>query len=378
MATLVYNRDGGGSPVVARNGFVFEQLNELGLGCRTYLIGSPATKEAALVDPVLGSSTAYLARLEAGGWTLRYVIDTHTHADHLSGGRILSERTGAEFVMHKKAAAERVTLRWTDGYSITLGDVVLDFIETPGHTKDSGSIRIPGRILSGDWLFIGGAGRTDLPGGDPGEHWDSLRRVIPSLPEDTIICPGHDYQNHDESVLREEKLSNANLRPLARDEYVRWLAASARPTPDWMIETLRANREGATDENMNLVPAGSESACMCQPATVPPGVVEASVEEVRRRISSGGVDLLLDVREPDEYEGPLGHVPGAVLIPLGDLEARLSEIESYRDGEVVAICRSGSRSARACAILSAAGFRSVSNMTGGTMAWAEKGFPVER
>jgi glyoxylase-like metal-dependent hydrolase (beta-lactamase superfamily II)/rhodanese-related sulfurtransferase len=364
--------------VAARTRFVFEQLNELALGCRTYLIGSSATKEAALVDPVLGSSSAYLMALGAGGLSLRYVIDTHTHADHLSGGRLLSERTGAEYVMHKKAAAERVTLRWTDGYSLSVGDVVLDFIETPGHTKDSGSIRIPGRILTGDWLFIGGAGRTDLPGGDPGEHWDSLYRVIPSLAEDTILCPGHDYQKREESTLGEEKLSNGNLRPRSREEYVRWLAAAAQPTPDWMIETLRANKEGVTDEAMNLMPAGCESACMCQPASVPPGVVEASVEEVRRRISTGAVSLLLDVRQPEEYRGPLGHVPGAVLIPLGELEARLSEIETHREREVVAICRSGSRSAKACEILTAAGFRSVSNMTGGTLAWTEKGFPVER
>jgi glyoxylase-like metal-dependent hydrolase (beta-lactamase superfamily II)/rhodanese-related sulfurtransferase len=354
------------------------QLNDLALGCRTYLIGSPATKEAALVDPVLGSSSDYLTTLREGGWTLRYVIDTHTHADHLSGGRLLTERTGAEFVMHRKAAAERVTRRWTDGDSITLGDVVLDFIETPGHTRDSGSIRIPGRILTGDWLFIGGAGRTDLPGGDAGEHWDSLRRVIPSLSEDTIVCPGHDYQSRDESTLREEKLANVNLRSRSRDEYVRWLAASARPTPDWMIETLRANKEGITDEAKNLMPAGAESACMCQPASLPPGVSEASVDEVRRRIASGEVSLLLDVRQPDEYEGPLGHVPGAVLIPLPELPERLSELESYRDGEVVAICRSGSRSAKACEILSSAGFRNVSNMTGGTLAWTEKGFAVER
>ena len=356
---------------------VFEQLNPD--ACRTYFVGSPETKEAALVDPVLGATEEYLRYLENGGWSLRYVLDTHTHADHLSGGRLLSQRTGAEYAMHRKAGSKHASMRLTDGSTLALGETILEAIETPGHTKDSITVKLPGRLLTGDFLFIGSAGRTDLPGGDPGEHWESLNRVIPSIDESTLVCPGHDYQGKRESLLREEKRTNSNLRPRARAEYVAWLSATRRPTPEWMVATVRANNDGPTDPALNFMPPDEVSACMCEPAPAL-DLPEISVEEVQRLVASGGESgrLLLDVRRPDEYVGELGHVPGAVLVPLPELPARLSEIEGYREKTIIAICRSGSRSAKATALLRDAGFQNVWNMTGGTLAWREKGFPVER
>lgn len=357
--------------------FVFEQLNPD--ACRTYFVGSISTREAALVDPVLGATQEYLRYLEDGGWILKYLIDTHTHADHLSGGRLLSERTGAEYAMHRKAGARHAPLRLTDGATLSLGKTVLEIIETPGHTKDSITLKLPGRLLTGDFLFIGSAGRTDLPGGDPGEHWESLNKVIPSLDEDTLIYPGHDYQGRRESILREEKRTNVNLKPRSRDEYVRWLAATKRETPEWMIATVRANNDGPTDPSLNFMPADAVSACVCEPAPSL-DIPEMSVEEVQKLLASGEepAPLLLDVRQPDEFRSELGHVPGAVLIPLSELPSRLSEIEDYRDKAVVAICRSGSRSAKAAALLRDSGFENVWNMTGGTLAWRQRGFPVER
>ena len=356
---------------------VFEQLNPD--ACKTYLVGSPESREAALVDPVLGATEEYLKVLDKDGWSLRYVIDTHTHADHLSGGLLLSQRTGAEYAMHRKAGSKHASLRLSDGSTLPLGGTILEAIETPGHTKDSITLKLPARILTGDFLFIGGAGRTDLAGGDPGDHWESLHRVIPKLDEATLIYPGHDYQGRRESVLREEKRTNANLEPRGREEYVSWLSSMRRPTPDWMIETVRANNEGPTDTSLNFMPADEVSACMCEPAPAL-GLPELSVEDVRRLVASGGESgrLLLDVRQPDEYAGELGHVPGSILIPLPELPARLSEIERYRNKKVIAICRSGSRSAKATVLLMDAGFQDVWNMTGGTLAWREKGFPLER
>ncbi|MGH9334192.1 MAG: MBL fold metallo-hydrolase, partial [Vicinamibacteria bacterium] len=310
-------------------------------------------------------------------------IDTHTHADHLSGARLLVERTGAEYAMHQKGGAKHATIRWNDGSTLSVGELVIEAIDTPGHTKDSMTLKIPGRVLTGDWLFIGGAGRTDLPGGDPGDHWESLTRVIPSLDESTIICPGHDYHGRQESSLREEKRINSNLAPRGREEYILWLRSMAQATPPWMLETLRVNNEGATDPSLNFAPEDGAAACMCQPGPSPRSsrVPEVSVEEVSKLIGAGGGSekrLLLDVRQPDEYVGSLGHVPGAILIPLPELPARLSEIEGFRDFRVIAICRSGARSAKAAEILVGAGFRDVWNMTGGTLAWRDRGFPVER
>lgn len=349
------------------------QLN--GSACKTYLIGCPKTKEAALVDPVIASTDEYLKFLEDAGWSLRYVIDTHTHADHISGGLVLRERTGAAYVMHKKAGSRHPNERLTDGSTLTLGELSLESIDTPGHTKDSVTLRLPGAVLTGDWLFIGAAGRTDLPGGDPGEHWDSLQRIIPQLDETTLVYPGHDYANHTHSSVGNEKTNNPNLKPRSRDDYVRWLASAAQATPEWMIETVRANNEGVTDPTVSFMPEGAESACVCAPssneaiAIITVDDVHASMDEPR---------LLLDVREPHEYTGPLGHVPGAILIPLGELPARLAELEAHKNQKVIAICRSGGRSAQATEILMKAGFTNVLNMTGGTLAWTEKGFVVER
>jgi glyoxylase-like metal-dependent hydrolase (beta-lactamase superfamily II)/rhodanese-related sulfurtransferase len=354
---------------------IVRQLNEG--ACRTYLVASAGARDAALVDPVLASTDRYLQVLHEEGWQLRWLIDTHTHADHLSGCRFLAERTGAEYAMHRKAGARHVSTRLSDGSTLKVGDVVLEAIETPGHTKDSLTLRVPGRVLTGDWLFIGGAGRTDLPGGDPGEHWDSLVRVIPSLDESTVVLPGHDYNGRTDSVLGVERRTNVHLQERSREEYVAWLSAAAEPTPGWMVETLRANNAGTVDPNLRLAPPDAAAVCAVGPA---PEVPQVSVDEVKRRLDSldPSAQLLLDVRQPEEYTGELGHVPGAVLVPLRELRARVEEIASHRAGTVITICRSGNRSARAAAILRDAGFVNVLNMTGGTLAWRDRAFPIER
>ncbi|MFN8093846.1 MAG: MBL fold metallo-hydrolase [Vicinamibacteria bacterium] len=362
-----------------REELVLGQLNDG--ACRTYFVGSALTRDAALVDPVLGSTDRYLRHLADGGWTLRAVLDTHTHADHLSGGRLLAERTGAQYAMHPRAGSRHVSLRLSDGATLKVGGVTIQAIETPGHTKDSLSLLLPGRILTGDWLFIGGAGRSDLPGGDPGEHWDSLTRVVPSLDASTLVLPGHDYASRTESTVSAERAGNPNLAPRSRADYVSWAGASARPTPVWMIETLRLNNEGTRDTGPVLAPSDAPAACACATAPVgaaaPAAVPEWSVAELKRRLDAGETPFLLDVRQPEEFTGELGHVPGAHLIPLGELPARLGEIASRKHETVVTICRSGARSARAAALLREAGFTDVVNMAGGTLAWRREGYPRE-
>jgi rhodanese-related sulfurtransferase len=203
-----------------------------------------------------------------------------------------------------------------------------------------------------------------------------LTRVIPRLDESTLLLPGHDYNGLSEALLGSEKRTNEHLQDRSRDEYVAWLSAAAEPAPAWMVETLRANNAGPVDPSLCLAPPGAASDCAVGPG---PRVPQLSADEVRRRLESEGPGLLLlDVRQGEEYTGELGHVPGAVLVPLPELRARLHEIHGRREGTVITICRSGNRSARAAAILRDAGFRGVWNMTGGTLAWRERGFPVER
>jgi glyoxylase-like metal-dependent hydrolase (beta-lactamase superfamily II)/rhodanese-related sulfurtransferase len=357
---------------------VFKQLNPG--ACRTYLVGSVSTKEAALVDPVLGHVEDYLKLLQKEGWTLRYVVDTHTHADHISGGAALTERTDAEYAMHKKSGVRSVGLRLSDGSTLPLGDVVMDVIETPGHTKVSVTVSLPGVLVTGDWLFIGGAGRTDLPGGDPAEHWESLHRVLPNFSDTDLIYPGHDYQNLSESTLGVERKSNPNLSEKSKEDYVAWMSSMAQPTPDWMIKTVRANLAGTTDPKVDWIPQDAACMSVCSPvATSSHSVPEVSTEEVRSMMKEEAAPpLLLDVREREEYVGPLGHLPGAILIPLGELPQRLSEISTHRQGTVVTICRSGNRSIAAAGILIEAGFQKVSSMAGGAEDWNQKGYPVDR
>jgi sulfur dioxygenase len=356
---------------------VFQQLNPG--ACRTYLIGSESTREAALIDPVLEHVDHYMELLQQGGWTLRFVIDTHTHADHLSGGTALAGRTEAEYAMHKKTGVRTVNLRLGDGSSLRLGELKVEVVETPGHTRDSVTLSLPGMILTGDWLFIGGAGRTDLPGGDPAEHWESLRRVLPRFQETDLIYPAHDYRNLNESTLAAERRSNPNLIERSKDDYVRWMTYMARPTPEWMIKTLTANADGTTDPVVDWMPAGTACQSTCAPVDAGTfgSVREISPEEVRSSGRTTAPPLILDVREPEEFSGSLGHLPGALLIPLGELSQRLAELEPHRARAVVTVCRSGNRSIAAAALLLDAGFADVASMAGGTEAWQRSGYPLD-
>ena len=357
--------------------FVIKQLNRG--ACRTYFVGSEPTKEAALIDPVLGHVDDYLKFLEDGGWTLRYVLDTHTHADHISGGVALTERTEAEYAMHKKTGVRAVGRRLTDGDSLRMGDVVMEVIETPGHTKDSVTVSLPGILLTGDWLFIGGAGRTDLPGGDPAEHWESLHRVLPGFSDTETILPGHDYRDLTESTLGVERQSNRNLSERTKEDYVAWLASMAQPTPDWMLKTVRANVAGTTDPKVAGIPEDAACMSVCSPVAAPSvPVPEISSEDLRTMIAKGGpTPLVLDVRQPEELVGSVGRLSGASFIPSGELQQRLSEISDHREGPIVTVCRSGNRSITAAAILIEAGFQNVSSMAGGMQDWRQKDYSAE-
>jgi glyoxylase-like metal-dependent hydrolase (beta-lactamase superfamily II)/rhodanese-related sulfurtransferase len=359
--------------------FVLKQLNPG--ACRTYLVGSESTKDAALIDPVLDHVGTYLKLLEEEGWTLRYAIDTHTHADHLSGGTALARQAGAEYAMHKRSGVRTLGRRLSDGSSLRVGGLTLEFIETPGHTKDSLTVNLPGMLLTGDWLFIGGAGRTDLPGGDPAEHWESLQRIVPGLKDTDVVYPAHDYRNLTESTVGVERSTNPNLAPRSKESYVKWMGSMSQPTPEWMVKTVRANLEGTTNPAVDWIPADAACMSMCSPVVSGlslESIPEVSVEEVYSRQRASDGPLLLDVREPDEYTGPLGHLPGTLLIPLGELRDRLTEMDSHRGRPIVTVCRSGNRSLYAAAILLEAGFADVSSMAGGTEAWHQNGYPIER
>ena len=358
------------------------RLRQLNDGpCRTYLVASEKTRQAALVDPVLDRVDDYLKLLEREKWRLAYIIDTHTHADHISGGPALRDRTQTTYVMDPHARAKCPNHRVKEGEALKVGDITIRCISTPGHTNDSISLAVDGHILTGDFLFIGGqgAGRTDLPTGDPAEHFDSLQK-LKEFSDKTIVLPAHDYEGHTQSTLGAERLANPRLRFTSKGEYVDWLKRQAQPTPEWMLKVVQENYACSQRPGKGWIPVDSP---MCAVGGSPTLGVDGqhvktiSPEEARQRIESVTA-LALDVRERDEYIDELGHIPGSRLIPVAELSNRLGELESYRSKEIITVCRSGGRALTAAGVLMQAGFSNVVSMSEGMTGWNLRRYPVSR
>lgn len=324
---------------------IFEQLNSG--PCLTYLIVDEETKKAVLVDPVLEHVQFYVRMLTDRRLSLDYVIDTHSHADHLSGAPWLRDVTECDYVAHRLAPAGCVTMRVDEGSTLHAGDLEIDVIATPGHTQDSISLRIDDKLLTGDALFLddGGAGRDDLPGGDPAAHWESLQRLL-ALDENLIVYPAHDYRQREPSSLKRQKSTNPHLKPRSKRQFVDYLEDLKLGPADWMKDVLKANYACAMDPRAAWIPADAPayevkgtiggSANEIQVASI-------SVEELYRRLDLGNRPLILDVRDIEELDGELGHLSSIVHIPVTVLSRRLQELDQFRDREVVTVCRSGGR-----------------------------------
>jgi glyoxylase-like metal-dependent hydrolase (beta-lactamase superfamily II) len=226
---------------LAQHGYVFEVLQPEG-SCRSYLIADPDTHEAAIVDPVREHVDAYLDLLKARNLELKYTIETHTHADHLSGSVRLKDLTNAKMLMHAASPAPCVDRGLRDGDTVSLGRIAIDVIATPGHTHDGMCLVLPGRVLTGDTLLIGGCGRTDLPTGDSAELFESLRKLA-SLPEDTLVYPAHDYKSEKASTIGREKKTNKRLQIGTFEEFQTEMAKLKLEPPVRLREALAANQE---------------------------------------------------------------------------------------------------------------------------------------
>jgi sulfur dioxygenase len=360
---------------------IFEQLNPG--ACRTYLIACEKSREVAIVDPVLERADDYVRLLEKERWKLAYIIDTHTHADHISGGPALCDYTHAPYVMHTLARPHCSTHRVNEGDTLQFGTVSLKMLYTPGHTSDSLALLLPDRILTGDTLFIGegGAGRTDLPGGDPGHHYDSLLR-LKALPDELLVFPAHDYRNQKQSTLGSERRMNPRLQLRTREEYVNWLSNLSLAPADWMLKVLEVNYACSQDPGSAWIPV-DVPACQVKSALSlgvdGQPVKTISVEEARSLLNSDATaNLVLDVRNPDEYIGELGHISGSLLIPVAQLPHRLAELQNYRQRQVICFCKAGGRSHTAAGILMQAGFPSVVSVAGGMTRWNELKYPTTK
>jgi glyoxylase-like metal-dependent hydrolase (beta-lactamase superfamily II) len=360
--------------------FKFRQLNPY--ACRTYLIGLSNSNNVALIDPVLDHVNDYLELLNKENLHLIHVIDTHTHADHISGGAALKDITSCEYIMHKNAPTQCVTIRVKEGEKLNLLGLFMEIIYSPGHTKDSISLIVNDKIFTGDALFLddGGAGRDDLPGGDPKEHWNSLHKFL-KLPEQLIVYPAHEYRNREPSSLGRQKQTNPHLKPRSEGQFISYIEDLRLGPADWMKDVLKANYACARDPKAAWIPV-DVPACEVK-GTLDHGVNDIEVQPVtaemlKMRLDSDQPPILLDVREENELRSELGHIHGIRHIPIGNLTSRLTDLEGDRKNEMVMVCRSGARAYTAAQILKQVGFEKVTVLEGGMLRWNQLGLPVTK
>jgi rhodanese-related sulfurtransferase len=216
-------------------------------------------------------------------------------------------------------------------------------------------------------LLIGGTGRADFAGGDAGKQYDAITRKLFELPDATLVYPAHDYRGNTSSTVGQEKRQNPRIAGRTRDEYIALMRSLNFPLPDKIQEVLQPN-QSAIDDDKTKFPD----------LTQLNHVRQLSADEVSQRLGSGSPPFILDVREPQEYSGELGHVAGSALIPLKELADRAGELQAHKGSPIVVVCRSGVRSTTAAAILEGLGFEHVFNMQGGMVDWNDRRLPVQR
>jgi sulfur dioxygenase len=353
-----------------------------GTNCKTYLL--VAGTDAILVDPVRERYDTYQLVLNTRGLRLQMVLETHMHADHLMLNRTAKNGLRAPFVMHRGSPSPLIDRHVAEGDVLLLGGERIEVMHTPGHTPDSvcyyiprgqlaasgessGPASPPGAVLTGDTLLIGGSGRTDFPGGDPGKQYDAVTQRLFTLPEETLVWPAHDYKGRTSSTIGTEQRSNMRFLGKTRQEYITVMTTLGLALPDKIQQALQVNQSGFEASEVSFPQVSAI-------ATMP----ELSPAAVAGRLQASPAPILLDVREPEEFVGELGHIAGSLLVPMDALQHRLPKLAGYVDREVIVVCRAGARSASAGAILRQAGFTQVYNLGGGMLEWVSAGLPVQK
>jgi glyoxylase-like metal-dependent hydrolase (beta-lactamase superfamily II)/rhodanese-related sulfurtransferase len=339
---------------------IFEQIATG--GCQSYLLGCSETCAGALIDPEVSQIDRCLALASRDALRIRFVIDTHTHADHFSASRQIADRLGAMRVMHIASPAPGVDMRVDDGESLAVGKLRLQVLHTPGHTADSICLVGDDRVFTGDTLLIGGTGRTDLPTGSPEALYDSLFGRLLKLDPTLKIYPAHEYKSRAHSTIGEEIANNPRLQQRDRAAFVQMMKSLDLSMPTHLTEALRTNMSGGKTVAQML-----NEAAACVPFM--------SMAELRARVEAAPADLtVLDVRERDDYEA--GHIPGARLLPRGQLELRVNSELPDPTARIVTCCEFGRISTLAAATLRSMGFLRAVALDGGMKSWVEAGYPM--
>ncbi|MBO6938457.1 MAG: MBL fold metallo-hydrolase [Deltaproteobacteria bacterium] len=353
---------------------LFRQLYDNESSTYTYLLADESTKEAILIDPVRELVDRDVQLIEELGLTLVYALDTHVHADHVTGAGLLREKTGCKTIVSAEAGAPCADMRLDDGATVEVGVIRLKAHHTPGHTSgdmtyvvtDAANPDAPPMAFTGDTLLIRGCGRTDFQQGDSRALFASVHEKLFTLPEDTRVYPAHDYKGRTMSTIAEEKEHNPRLgggRTI--DEFVAIMEKLNLSQPKKIHIAVPANLQcGNVQADVQPVRQDADWAPLTRTPEGIPEVEHAWVadhlDEVR----------LIDVREPDELEGELGSLYGVDNVPLGQLEDAMRDADEEQRGEpTVIVCRSGNRSGTAARMLEELGFTKVASMAGGMKAY---------
>ena len=351
---------------------LFRQLFDPQSSTYTYLLADADAREAVLIDPVFEEAPRDSALVRELGLELLYTLETHVHADHVTGGWNIKERLGSRIAISADSGAEGADRYLKDRDTVKFGKRYLQVRATPGHTNGCLTYVLDDETMAftGDCVLIRGCGRTDFQQGDARALYRAVHAQIFSLPESCLIYPAHDYRGLTVSSVGEERRFNPRLGgELSEDDFVGYMKNLGLPHPKQIDIAVPANlkcgrREGVAEpgEHPDWAPLNLTFAGIWE---VQPHWVQEHLRDVQ----------VIDVREPEEYDGPLGHIPGALSIPLSGLAARAGEIAKERPA--VAVCRAGGRSAQATLILKKAGFDRVANLAGGMLRWRAQHLAVE-
>jgi len=348
---------------------IFRQLFDPVSSTYTYLLGDSG--EALLIDPVYEQVPRDLALLQELGLRLLTTLDTHVHADHVTGAWRLRQRSGSDIALAAVVGADGATRPLRHGERIDFGTRHLIARATPGHTNGCLTYVLDDQSMAftGDSLLIRGCGRTDFQGGSPEQLFASVREQILSLPDNCLLYPAHDYRGITVTSVAEERRFNPRLGgDVDVGDFTGHMNNLNLPHPKLMAVAVPANLRCGKPEGG---PDPAET-----PDWAPLTLRFSGVWEIEPMalLEHGSAFQIVDVREAPEFIDRLGHLPGAKLVPLSQLMARVDEFD--RERPVVAVCRSGVRSAQASVLLSKAGFGKVANLAGGMLRWKIEGLPV--
>jgi glyoxylase-like metal-dependent hydrolase (beta-lactamase superfamily II)/rhodanese-related sulfurtransferase len=342
---------------------IFRQLFDSVSGTYSYLLASRHGGEALILDPVLEKADRYCQLLRELDLRLVKAVDTHLHADHVTGLGELRDRTQCITIMGEQSKADVVSMRVSDGDKVMIEGLSLDVMYTPGHTDDSYSYLMGDRVFTGDTLLIRGTGRTDFQNGSSRAQYDSIFNRLLKLPDETMVFPAHDYKGDTVSTIGEERRYNPRLQVRSVDEYIELMANLKLPNPKMMDVAVPANMHvGLHQEELARQ-----------------GLALSAREAIG---SLGRPDILLvDLRENSE-RAKHGTISGALHAPYPGISESLKpggmlrEVAAATGRRVVFFCAFGERSAMAVAAARSAGLANTAHIEGGIDAWKKVGGPV--